>query len=163
MTAMLDRESFAIFDRLRAMHFPAHLNHLSAHLTLFHHLPGDGLRRILDDMEAIASETAPLSFEAPTTRLLGRGVAIEIHCPPLVALRKGIAGTWAEHLTPQDRNGFKPHVTVQNKATPEAARTVRPEIEALLPMRGRIEGLELFVYRGGPWEDAARVEFRGAA
>ena len=43
VTLKLDAASFARLDGLRRTHFPAAINRLSAHLTLFHHLPGERL------------------------------------------------------------------------------------------------------------------------
>ena len=41
LTLKLDQASFTRLDALRQAHFPPERNWLSAHLTLFHHLPGD--------------------------------------------------------------------------------------------------------------------------
>ncbi|WP_204248378.1 hypothetical protein [Hymenobacter sp. PAMC 26628] len=40
LTLALDTDSQAYFDELRRQHFPAKINYLAAHVTLFHHLPG---------------------------------------------------------------------------------------------------------------------------
>jgi hypothetical protein len=41
LTAKLDADSFDLLDALRRHHFPLGRNHLSAHIKLFHHLPGE--------------------------------------------------------------------------------------------------------------------------
>ena len=41
LTLALDDLSFARFDALRREHFPPTLNRIPAHVTLFHHLPGE--------------------------------------------------------------------------------------------------------------------------
>ena len=39
ITAKLDEKSQQLLNTLRKEHFPAHLNYLDAHLTLFHQFP----------------------------------------------------------------------------------------------------------------------------
>ena len=95
------------------------------------------------------------------TRFLGRGVAFEIDCPGLVTLRSGLAAAWRGGLTAQDRQGYRPHVTIQNKASSGEARDARRHLDAVLPITGRVEGLALWHYRGGPWEEAGRFAFAG--
>jgi hypothetical protein len=45
LTLGLDRASFERFEALRRAHFPPALNRVPAHVTLFHHLPGEALPR----------------------------------------------------------------------------------------------------------------------
>ncbi|WP_434379805.1 2'-5' RNA ligase family protein [Melittangium boletus] len=159
LTLRLDARSFAFFDDLRREHFPARLNHLSAHLTLFHHLPGEARERIEADLRALAP-ALPLSLRVTGLRSLGRGVAFELMSSELSALRAGLARRWSPWLTPQDRQGFRPHVTVQNKTTTEAARALRAELTArFAPFTARGEGLLLWRYLGGPWERVVDIPF----
>ena len=160
LTLKLDGETFARLDGLRQEHFPARLNHLSAHLTLFHHLPGEERLAVETDLYAVLP-TAPLELKATGLRLLGRGVAFEFTCPELVALRAALARRWAGWLTPQDRQGLKPHVTIQNKVTPEEARALRDLLAATFtPFTARGEGLLLWSYLGGPWKAEAEFPFQ---
>ena len=161
MTALFDAQSFATLDGLRRRHFPPALNRVPAHATLFHHLPGADLRAIAERVRAACAGTGPLPFTCAATRFLGRGVAFEIHCPGLVALRHDFASAWRDGLTAQDRQGYRPHVTVQNKASAEEARALRRQLDALLPLSGTVEGVALWHYRGGPWEEAGRFMFGG--
>lgn len=94
--------------------------------------------------------------------LLGRGVAFRLESPELAALRRGLAARWAAWLGAQDRQPPRPHVTVQNKVRPEAARALHAELAAgfrPFPVEGR--GLLLWRYLGGPWEPVASVPFGG--
>ena len=159
VSALLDPESFAWLDGLRRAHFPAERNHLDAHLTLFHALPPSlepELRRRL----ASLTRGRPLAAEASGFVGLGRGVAVRIVSPPLVALREELAEAFHGVLTPQDAAGWRPHVTVQNKVSPAEAR----DLLALLSggfrrRRMEIVGLAAWWYRGGPWEPLARFPF----
>jgi hypothetical protein len=86
-------------------------------------------------------------------RFLGSGVAIDLDCPPLIQLRKQLAHTWSDWLTPQDRQGLRPHVTIQNKVSAETARELYEElVKEWKPLHGEGQGLLLWLYQGGPWK-----------
>ena len=154
VTLKLDAESFGRFDALRRAHFPLARNVLSAHLTLFHALPGEDEAQVAADLTTAARRPAmDLRVEPPF--LLGRGVAYRLASPELKQLRGELAALWAERLTPQDRSGFRPHVTVQNKVAPDEARALHAGLTAgFAPWVARGEGLQLWRYLGGPWEAA---------
>lgn len=161
LTLKLDDATFARLDGLRRAHFPPAINHLRAHLTLFHHLPGDRLGEVVEAL-AVAARRPPIPLAVTGLRSLGRGVAFELASPDLARLRAELAGRFREHLTPQDAQGFRPHVTVQNKVTPDAARALKAELEAgFTPWASTGEGLLLHRYLGGPWALEGEVAFRG--
>ncbi len=159
MTALLDAHSARTLEALRQRYFPAALNRVPAHLTLFHHLPGEDLRAVSERIAALSSAHRALPFGIEGTRFLGRGVALEVTCPPLVALREALAADWRDRLTAQDRQGYRPHVTIQNKVTPAEARTTQERLLDVLPIAGELQGLRLWHYRGGPWDEAGRFAF----
>ena len=160
VSALLDPDSFAWLDGLRRAHFPAERNLLDAHLTLFHALPPSlepELRRRLSNL----TRGRPLAAEASGLVSLGRGVAVRIVCPQLGALREELAEAFAGLLTPQDAAGWRPHVTIQNKAPAAEARKLLALLSATFrPRRVEIVGLAAWWYRGGPWEPLARYPFR---
>ena len=161
LTLRFDASSFARLDALRRAHFPPAINHLRAHLTLFHHLPGDRLSDVRDALATVA-DRPPLPLSFTTVRSLGRGVAVEVASAELGRVRAELAIRFREHLTPQDAQGFRPHVTVQNKVDPAVARDLKAQLETdWTAWEGRGEGLWLHRYRGGPWEDEAEFPFRG--
>jgi 2'-5' RNA ligase len=163
LTLRLDPASFTRLDTLRQAHFPAERNHLSAHLTLFHALPGDMLAEVSANLAVLAAGMAPLPLAFTGLRSLGRGVAVVVESDGLVALRGLLARSWHGVLGAQDRQGFRPHVTVQNKVAPEQARALMQQLEAgFTPWQGQGEGLDLWHYRGGPWEPAAGFAFSGS-
>jgi len=80
-------------------------------------------------------------------------VAYELSSPELLALRRELVRSWEPWLGAQDRQGFKPHITVQNKVSPERARALQKELQAsFTPFEIRGVGLSLWRYLGGPWE-----------
>ena len=158
LSAGLDPSTFAWLDGLRQRHFPPGRNLLPAHLTLFHALPGEQLERVRDDLaRTVAQHTAAIEGLAQAWVPLGAGVAMRVASPALDALRAQLAGAWRDLLTRQDAQGFRAHVTVQNKAATEQARALHAQLAATHEPRPlRIEALLLWHYDGGPWEPAGR-------
>ena len=151
LTLKLDAAAFGRLDALRREHFPAALNRLSAHLTLFHHLPGERLADVGADLAAVAA-CAPLRLRASGLRLLGRGVAVDVESSGLMEVRRELARRWSQHLSAQDRQGFRPHVTIQNKVDPADARALRDTLaDGFAPWEATGEALQLWRYLGGPW------------
>ncbi|KAB0680699.1 2'-5' RNA ligase family protein [Aureimonas leprariae] len=161
LTLRFDDASFRRFDGMRRQHFPPERNHIPAHLTLFHHLPGESEADVTATLREATREREPLPLRVTSLRFLGYGCAYEIDCPPLVTLRKELADGWRDTLTPQDASGFRPHVTIQNKvASAEAKRTFAALQAAFEPFDARGIGLLLWRYRGGPWDAAGEFPFR---
>jgi hypothetical protein len=160
VTALFAAGDAAFFDELRVRHFPPERNQLKAHLTMFHHL-APSLERELK--QRLAGETKQV--RAPDARIaglmsLGGGVAFRIESPGLEDIRDGLADAFATLLTPQDRAGWRPHVTVQNKVEPAIAKALQAELERdFRPRAVRIAGLASWWYRGGPWEPLSRHMF----
>ena len=152
LTLELDRHSFEIFNTLRQEHFPPERNFLDAHVTLFHKLPGERETSIKETLRETSSHSLfELSFSS--LRFLSKGVAVNVESSELVELRKKLVTTWKDWLEPQDKQPFKPHVTVQNKVTPEAAMMLLEHLQKTwTPLTGSGTGLLLWRYLGGPWE-----------
>lgn len=162
LTLGLEDSAFAWFNALRRAHFPPERNVLSAHLTLFHKLPGTELDAVLAEMRAAAAVTPALMLEVTGPWSLGRGVAYRLRSPQLDALRARLASAFAPWLTPQDRAGFRAHVTVQNKVEPAEARALLERLQAeFQPFNVRGEALLLWRYLDGPWEPLARASLSG--
>jgi 2'-5' RNA ligase len=162
LTAGLQPQAQDYFDRLRKAYFPPARNMIPAHLTLFHALPGSQQAEIEEELAERCWQAEPFVARASGLRFTGNGVAVVVEAPALVALHTGIATSWREVLIPQDRQRFNPHVTVQNKVTPAHARQTFDALQAVFePFEFEIEGLDLWHYRGGPWEAAGRFPFGG--
>lgn len=114
---------------------------------------------MLADLRRACARPAPV-LQAGAPRSLGRGVAYAIESAELVALRAGLARAWSAWLTPQDRQGFRPHVVVQNKVDPETARRTLAELgSAAEAWNVRATGVHVWRYLGGPWSSLAVVPF----
>ena len=160
VTSLFGPADTAFFDDLRARHFPPERNQLKAHLTMFHHL--------MPSLEAELKQRlarATKGMRAPDARIaglmsLGGGVAYRIDSAGLEDIRDDLAEAFAPLLTPQDRAGWRPHVTVQNKVEPAVAKALQAELERdFRPRAAKIAGLASWWYRGGPWEPLSRHMF----
>ena len=160
LTLTLDAASQAFFDEQRRRYFPPKINYLSAHLTLFHALPGAEEAAIAADLAAVA-QAAPLPLRVTGVKFMGRGVMYALDNPDLPALHRGLQRRWQPWLTAQDGQGLRPHITVQNKVDPAVARALLAELSAgFEPFEALGTGLALWAYRGGPWELQRVFEFR---
>lgn len=161
LTLRLDPFVFGICNRLRQQYFPPERNFLSAHITLFHKLPGEQQATIQQTLHALCSHTSILPLRLPKLRFLGRGIAVEVDCPDLVQFRNQLAEEWQAWLTPQDRQTYRPHITIQNKVSSEAARQLYEQLsQTWQPITGQGEGLLLWYYQGGPWEMVGEFDFQ---
>lgn len=164
VTAQLAPADHGWANGLRRTHFPPERNVVPAHITLFHHLP-PGVAGELNGLLADMVQTMP-PVQARIDRLvsLGRGIALGVECPELLALRATLAERFACLLTPQDAARPRLHITIQNKVTPDKARETLTQLQAgFAPRAITIAALCTWYYRGGPWEPLARHPFRGAA
>lgn len=162
LTAQLDAATFALADGLRKAHFPVARNFLDAHLTLFHALPAQTLVAVSDVLaaESAAGAAMPLTLSHPFS--LGFGVALAVQCDALVALRQRLRARWVDQLTAQDRSGWRPHITVQNKVPPAEARTLLAQLaDGWRAVEGAVTGLALWRYDAGPWAAERVFAFGG--
>lgn len=162
MTAQMGRAEFAWADNMRKRYFPPERNLISAHVTLFHHLPPQALDEIRSAVIAMTS-----SLPKPEARLsglihLGRGVAYQLHAPDLLAMRMELAERFAGLLVAQDQQTPRLHITVQNKVTPREAKILYEQLSAEFePRPFAIHGIGLNYYVDGPWQEIGVWPFRG--
>ncbi|WP_428484864.1 2'-5' RNA ligase family protein [Rhodopila sp.] len=158
LTLILDDTSQARFDTLRTAHFPADRLVVGAHVTLFHALPSD---LDISDAARQAAAEAPFPVQVTGLRFLGHGVAFVLNSARLQRLREGFRARWAARLTPQDRQAWRPHVTIQNKVEPAVAKALHMQMSAgFMPYEVIAIGLHLWIYRNGPWQAAGAFPFK---
>jgi 2'-5' RNA ligase superfamily len=93
---------------------------------------------------------------------LGGGVAFRVVSTELDGIRRELAEDFHGLLSAQDAGGWRPHVTIQNKVPPRAARALLASFERdFRPQPLAISGFGLHRYVGGPWERLAIYSFRG--
>ncbi|CAA9362304.1 MAG: hypothetical protein AVDCRST_MAG36-2738 [uncultured Nocardioidaceae bacterium] len=161
LTLRLDEATQDRFDRERAAHFPPGRTAVGAHVTLFHALPGSSRPEVEAEL---TTHQARRPFQVTVTEPfpLGRGVAYGLESEELRVLHRGLQDRWSDLLTPQDRQRLRPHVTVQNKVTPEQARATLAQLRAAHhPAEATALGLSLWRYDGGPWTPLAEFGFTG--
>lgn len=163
LTALPEPAALSRFEALRRAHYPPALNRVPAHISLFHQLPGSELDAVIARLRLSAHEHPAPEVEVVGFRSLGRGVALTLRSTGLSSLHADLAEAWEPLLIPQDRHRFAGHVTIQNKATPEAARaTLAALTDGFAPWRFRVIGIDIWRYLDGPWEHLHTTALRSA-
>ncbi|NHK28792.1 2'-5' RNA ligase family protein [Parvularcula flava] len=162
VTAQFDAQADDLFQRRRQEFFPPQLNFIPAHLTLFHNLPGDRESEVVKGIAAAIEGQSPITAQVPELMSLGRGVAYRIVSDDLKALRGRMIQRFDGMLVKQDRQGFRPHVTIQNKVSPGEAKGTRAILEQdFASFPAKIEAIQLWHYRGGPWSPIGVLPLQG--
>ncbi len=133
---------------------------MPAHISLFHSLPGAERDSILETLAKACRQRTPFPMTVSGLRNLGGGVAFAIESGALKTLHTELVRAFSEWLTPQDKQGFRPHITVQNKVTGSQAKGLIATLQVQSkPTDVYATGVQLWRYLGGPWESIARVPF----
>jgi hypothetical protein len=161
LTARPDAATLARFEALRRAHYPAALNRVPAHISLFHQLPGSEFDAVVARLRLLARDHPAPEVEVAGLRALGRGVAYTLRSTGLAVLHADMLEAWEPLLIPQDRHRLAAHVTVQNKVTPEVARaTLATLTSGFVPWRFDVVGIDVWRYLDGPWEHLRTVGLR---
>ncbi len=161
VTAELGKVDRAWADALRRRHYPPERNQLSAHLTLFYHLPPSIEEELRAALKGWGSDPKPVAT-IDRAYSLGAGVALGIVSADLQAIWADLARRFERCLIPQDQHPPRLHITIQNKVEPAVARATLNEVQAsLTPRPIEITALACWHYRGGPWSLISRHAFRG--
>jgi hypothetical protein len=164
VTAALPADIHGWAEGLRRKHYPPERNYLHAHVTLFHAFAPSLLDELTTYLPRIAGEFAAPHAEITGLMDLGTGTAIALASPQLLALRGIIAEHFRGSLTAQDLHEPRPHITIQNKVTKREARALQAALApTIMHRRFAFPALELYHYKGGPWELIKRSGFRGRA
>ncbi|MEN9683837.1 MAG: hypothetical protein RLZZ427_1588 [Pseudomonadota bacterium] len=162
VTAELPGDVFGWANDLRRAHFPPERNHLAAHVTLFHAFAPSLRDELLGLLARIASDFAPPTARIDGLMNLGRGTALGIISPQMLAIRATIADHFHGALTAQDQHPPRLHITIQNKVEPAAARALQAELAPQLrPRAFAFPGLGLHLYRNPHWDELRIWQFRG--
>lgn len=160
VAAEIGKADFAWLDTLRRRHYPPDRNRVPAHLTLFRSLPPSAEAEVRRSLSRAASAAAPHA-EIIGAMDLDRGVALRVSSEELERIRDELAAEFHGLLSAQDVGRWTPHVTIQNKVEPRAARRLLQQMRAELEPRPlKIGGLQLIRYMQGKWEPLASYRFR---
>jgi hypothetical protein len=148
-------------QELRRTHYPAELNRVPAHLTLFHHLP-PGIEGELGRRLAAYAAMPPPRATITGIIDLGGGTALRVESEELEDLRADLSEAFRGLLTPQDQTSWRPHITIQNKVEAKAAKRLQQQLRATFETRPlAIRALASWRYLGGPWKPVKSHVFRG--
>jgi 2'-5' RNA ligase len=143
-------------DALRARWFPPGRTAVGAHLTLFHAVPGALGRQVRADLADVAGR-GPVAVRLSGVMSLGRGAAYAVESPDLARRHDDLQRAWWAHLTRQDQQRLRAHVTLQNKVEPAVARSTVETLRAgFEPADVEAPGFDLWRYDGGPWTHLER-------
>ena len=147
LTLAVDDQAQADFEHQRRRYYPATLNRIPAHISLFHALPGDELPSICQQLLDHAAATTPFAIQVHDIKKLGRGVAYALQADPLDDLHAHLRKAWLPWLTPQDAQGFRPprRDPKQGRPTcsPGSLRQARRQLPPLLHHRNRFAPVAL--------------------
>ena len=161
VTADFAPPDFAWLEGLRRAHYPAELNRVPVHLTMFQGLPPSAVDEVRRQLALNTAAPAPRAVIAGLMNL-GSGVAFRVVSDELEGVREAIADHFHGMLCAPDASGWRPHVTIQNKVPAKQAKALIDQLEDSLRARPLgIAGLSVHRYRGGPWETLSTYKFRG--
>lgn len=161
VTADFSATDFGWLEGLRRAHYPAELNRVPVHLTMFQGLPPSAVDEVKQQLAFHSAGPTPRAMVAGLMNLSG-GVAFRVVSDELESIREAIADHFHGLLCAPDAAGWRPHVTIQNKVPPRQAKALLDELEAgFRPRPLGIAGVSVHRYRGGPWETLATYKFRG--
>lgn len=159
VTLQLESVAQARFDAERAELFPAGRTAVGAHVTMFHALPAYLREDVEHELGRLAA-TPPFTVAVTELFSLGRGVAYRLAAEQAQRLHGHLQARWRPHLTQQDAQRFRPHVTVQNKVAADFAKATLDRLRTTFrPVVTQAVGLRLWRYDAGPWTLLSEWEF----
>ena len=160
VTAEIAQGDFSWLEGLRRAHYPPERNRVPAHLTMFHAVAPSAEAELCSRVSRIVRRNPPRA-EIAGLMDLGGGVAFHVVSPDLDVIREELSHDLHGLLGAQDSGGWRPHITIQNKVAPKAARSLKESLERTFRTRNLgISGLGIYRYLGGPWEKIAVYPFR---
>ncbi len=127
---------------------------------MFHALPPSVEEEVSGQLKMLTHAHPPPASISGLINL-GGGVAYRINSKALEVMRNQLSDHFAGSLTAQDGQGWRPHVTIQNKVPSAQAKALFQQLtREFYPRPLAIHGLALHRYLGGPWEALGRWAFR---
>ncbi len=159
LTLAIDDAASQFFNQQRQQYFPPDRNLLQAHLTLFHYLPFTATE-LVEQLGSVSTKQAPFTIQITDVVSLGKGTAYKLESKELQLLHKNLQQLWKPLLKPQDLQKLWPHITIQNKVTPQQAKDLLQELKpSFQPFSFEATGLSLWEYLNGPWRFVETVNF----
>jgi hypothetical protein len=160
VTALFGDGDNGWLQELRRANYPRERNQVPAHVTLFRQLPPSLAGELSARLAAAAAAPPPAATIAGVIDL-GEGTALRVESEALARIRGDLADAFHGLLTPQDLSPWRPHVTIQNKVAPRAARRLQLQLRAAFEPRPlAIRALATWRYLDGPWEPLKTHSFR---
>lgn len=160
VTVEIAHGDFSWLEGMRRAHYPPDRNRVPVHLTMFHALPPSVETELRSRLGRMVRRKPPQAMLSGLMDL-GGGVAFRVASPDLDTIRDELANDLHGMLGMQDSAGWRPHITIQNKVAPKAARALKEQLERTFEPRSLIiSGLAIQRYLDGPWEKVGAYSFR---
>jgi 2'-5' RNA ligase len=160
LTLQINKEAEEYFTELRNQHFPANINYLRAHLTLFHNLPDD--EYVHQSIKICCDHYSRFKMDVTEVRSIGNGVAFKIQSDSLMQLHANLQNRFKSFLIPQDQQRLWPHITIQNKVPATVANQLAAQLKmSFEPFSIEAEGISVWEYLNGPWSLLQNHQFTG--
>jgi 2'-5' RNA ligase len=160
VTLQLNDEAQEFFNDLRKQNYPAHINYIDAHLTLFHNLPSSEAAIPLT-LRAFAVNS-PINLRVSMVKHIGNGVVYVIQSSALQRLHKKMQQQFKPWLISKDRQVLWPHVTIQNKVTEYKSKQLHQVLVAQFePFVISAIGFQTWHYLKGRWAPVDTFPFTG--
>ncbi|WP_366004274.1 2'-5' RNA ligase family protein [Sphingomonas sp.] len=116
VTADFSADDYSWLEGLRRAHYPAELNRVPVHLTMFQALPPSEVENVRHQL-ALHSKSPPPTATIAGLMNLSSGVAYRVVSGELETIREAIADHFHGMLSAPDAAGWRPHITIQNKVS----------------------------------------------
>ncbi|GME24775.1 rna ligase cyclic nucleotide phosphodiesterase [Neofusicoccum parvum] len=133
---------------------------------MFHALPGSEMDGIVAALDEHCRNTRPFKLTTGAPFRMKRGVGINVGQGSQAAQRvhEELQRRWADMLSAQDRLGWRPHWTIQNRVAEEvvATKTMDEVQREFQGAEGLAKGCTLWRYeRAGRWKFERDFDFAG--
>ncbi len=160
VTAEIAHRDFSWLMGLRRANYPSERDQVPAHLTMLYAVAPSAESELCARASLIVQRKPPRA-EIAELMDLGGGVAFRVVSNDLDDIRSELAYDLHGLVSSQDKGGWRPHITIQNKVAPKVARALKESLERNFTARSlAISGIGIHRYLGGPWERVAVYPFR---
>lgn len=105
---------------------------MPAHCTLFRHLPGPSMPRLVADLRQLVRAHRPPEVRLLPPRRYDRAIAIPLLSDGLLGIRETLAHWWAPMLLPAERAPPRLHITLASGLDAAAADAALQQARAAL-------------------------------
>lgn len=161
VTAELPPDLLGWADAMRRAHYPPERNRLRAHVTLFHMIPPSAEGELFEILVKLGRRPPPPA-RIDGLMKLQQGTALAVKSPAMTEMYADISYSLHGLLAKQNVNPARLHITIQNKVSATAARSLHAQLApAIKPVEFRFYGFGVYAWEEGLWREIRKIPFRG--